>query len=89
MQGENVMKAKNIVYKLLSILFIVIFTFAVIKTNVAEPVETTSAENLSNTKIGWGIRRNDRNIFIYGSFNQQYFRSKRIYSIDNIIIIFY
>lgn len=53
------MKAKNIVYKLLSILFIVIFTFAVIKTNVAEPVETTSAENLSNTKIGWGIRRND------------------------------
>jgi hypothetical protein len=58
-QGENVMKAKNIVYKLLSILFIVIFAFAVIKTNVAEPVETTSAENLSNTKIGWGIRRND------------------------------
>ena len=53
------MKAKNIVYKLLSILFIVIFAFAVIKTNVAEPVETTSAENLSNTKIGWGIRRND------------------------------
>ena len=59
MKGENVIKAKNIVDKLLSILFIVIFTFAVIKTNVAEPVETTSAENLSNTKIGWGIRRND------------------------------
>ena len=53
------MKAKNIVYKLLSILYKEIFAIAVIKTNVAEPVETTSAENLTNTKIGWGIRRND------------------------------
>ncbi len=55
------MKDKNILYKLLSVLFVIIFAFAVIKTKTEESAITTStnAKNLSNTKIGWGIKRND------------------------------
>ena len=52
-------KNKNIIYKALSILFVLIFAFAVIKTKDEKSSVVTNAEILSNTKIGWGIRRND------------------------------
>ena len=52
-------KNKNIIYKALSILFVLIFAFAVIKIKDEKSSVATNAEILSNTKIGWGIRRND------------------------------
>jgi peptidoglycan-N-acetylmuramic acid deacetylase len=55
----QMIKNKNIIYKALSILFVLIFVFAVIKTKDEESSVVTNAEILSNTKIGWGIRRND------------------------------
>lgn len=52
-------KNKNIIYKALSLLFVLIFAFAVVKTKDEKSSVATNAEILSNTKIGWGIRRND------------------------------
>jgi peptidoglycan-N-acetylmuramic acid deacetylase len=56
------MKVKKVKKKLkilsLAILVIVIFSLSIVNVNDTTTIET-STENLSNKKIGWGIKRND------------------------------
>ena len=55
------MKQKNIrLFIMFATCFIFVFTIAVVNENKIQVIETSSALSLSNEKIGWGIKRNDK-----------------------------
>lgn len=50
---------KKIKYRAIGILIIAVFSLSVIAINKEEKEIATNANNISNQKIGWGIKRND------------------------------
>lgn len=49
----------NIKYKIIGILLILIFTLSIFSMNIEEKNILTSSKNITNGKIGWGIKRNN------------------------------
>ena len=58
------MKDKRIISSIcLSIVFLLLFTFFIIQANKDEELLQTSAElQLSNVKIGWGVKREKEHV---------------------------
>lgn len=52
-------KNQKIKYFLISVLAIGIFSLSMIQMKNQNDIDTSSSNNLSNKKIGWGIKRND------------------------------
>lgn len=56
---KKIKKKINIKILMITLLILAIFSISAIQLNTQEKTIITDSENLSNKKIGWGIKRND------------------------------